>query len=157
MDFPRGKRRTPEHVLADVAVNYVERVFLRAGCSLQRLHMDYGIDLLVVTHDAKGYVEAGWLSVQVKGVRKPRWREGSVAVTVGERDVAYWLRQRDPVLLIVYDGEADQAHWVDIHGYFRSRPRQLLRYQMIQIPRTSVLDLQSVRKMRARKARLGRS
>ena len=39
--LPR-KRRTREHVIADLSVNHVERIILEAGHAVQRPTSDYG-------------------------------------------------------------------------------------------------------------------
>ena len=43
------KRRTREHVIADLSVNHVERQVLLAGYVVDRVSNDYGIDLEVTT------------------------------------------------------------------------------------------------------------
>ena len=55
-DPQRRKRRTREHVIADLSVNHVERVVLRCGWTVQRLNPDYGIDLVMTTYDASGQI-----------------------------------------------------------------------------------------------------
>jgi hypothetical protein len=74
-------------VLADMAVNYVERFALLCGYSVERVRGDYGIDLLVFTYDSRGFVENGPIPVQVKALgprkRKP---EAGVAVRIDRRD-----------------------------------------------------------------------
>jgi hypothetical protein len=39
------KRRTREHIIADLSVNHVERLILRCGWVARRMNPDYGIDL----------------------------------------------------------------------------------------------------------------
>jgi hypothetical protein len=56
------KRRTREHVVADLSVNHVERIVIEAGHTVQRQEHDYGYDLSVITYDAEGYVEPGLFS-----------------------------------------------------------------------------------------------
>src|SRR5438309_953040 len=53
---PEGprKRRTREHVIADLSVNHVERFVLRCGWTVQRTTHDYGIDLSMETYNAAG-------------------------------------------------------------------------------------------------------
>lgn len=53
------KRRTREHVIADLSVNYVERIVLRCGHTLERFWHDYGFDLLLYTYDNNGEYENG--------------------------------------------------------------------------------------------------
>jgi hypothetical protein len=44
--FNPRKRRTREHVIADLSVNHVERQALLCGFSVERIRVDYGIDLI---------------------------------------------------------------------------------------------------------------
>lgn len=56
---PRKKRRTREHVIADLSANHVERHALLCGYSVERCLHDYGIDLVITTYDTQGNVENG--------------------------------------------------------------------------------------------------
>jgi hypothetical protein len=44
------KRRTREHVIADLSINHVERLVLRCGWTAERTRYDYGIDLYMQTY-----------------------------------------------------------------------------------------------------------
>ena len=57
------KRRTREHIIADLSVNYVERFTLRAGHVADRVFFDYGYDLTVRTFNANGEVERDFFYV----------------------------------------------------------------------------------------------
>jgi Domain of unknown function (DUF4365) len=63
---PPRKRRTREHVLADLSINYLERHVLRCGCSIQRMYSDYGYDLVMSTFNVNGEIEGGIIFFQVK-------------------------------------------------------------------------------------------
>jgi hypothetical protein len=69
--LPR-KRRTRAHVIADLAVNYMERCVLEAGFTAEHVRHDYGYDYLVHTYDANGYLEPGEIRVQVKATETGR-------------------------------------------------------------------------------------
>lgn len=60
------KRRTRQHVIADLSVHHVERFILEEGHTAQRLGSDYGYDLVVWTFDEKGYAEPGAIYFQLK-------------------------------------------------------------------------------------------
>ena len=65
---PRERKlRTREHVLADLSVNYVERQILLRGFAVNRMHTDYGIDLLMLTY-TDGVIESGHVLFQVGDV-----------------------------------------------------------------------------------------
>jgi len=53
------KRRTREHVIADLSINHVERFALEAGFTVQRNEHDYGHDLEITTFNEQGELEHG--------------------------------------------------------------------------------------------------
>lgn len=55
----RRERRTRQHVIADLSINFVEREALLAGFTIQRLHHDYGPDLMLNTYNETGDVLPG--------------------------------------------------------------------------------------------------
>lgn len=58
------KRRTRQHVIADLGVHHVERFILEEGHTFQRLTSDYGYDLVMFTFDENGYPETGSIYTQ---------------------------------------------------------------------------------------------
>jgi hypothetical protein len=60
------KRRTREHVIADLSVNHVERFVLRCGWTAERTVHDYGIDLVMDTFNEVGESDTGRVSFQLK-------------------------------------------------------------------------------------------
>ena len=50
------KRRTRNHVLADLSVNHVEKQALLCGFSVERVEHDYGVDCVIYTYDSAGNV-----------------------------------------------------------------------------------------------------
>src|SRR5262249_34564309 len=50
------KRRTREHVIADLSANHVERHALLCGFSVERIRLDYGIDLIIHTYNRSGEI-----------------------------------------------------------------------------------------------------
>src|SRR5262249_27194808 len=110
----RRKRRTREHVIADLGVNHVERQMLLAGHTVERISHDYGIDLILFTYNTKGEPEPGQVLIQVKATEQTRRVNNGreIVFRVERADVLTWVSQADPVLLIVYDARADQAWWL---------------------------------------------
>lgn len=120
--YPR-KRRTREHVLADLGVNHVERQVLLRGWSVDRFEHDYGIDLLMSTYSRDGQIENGRILLQVKATERVRLLkdERTISISLDSRDLRYWFGEPAPVLLIVYDGKSDSAYWLDIQRYFEKQ------------------------------------
>ena len=117
------KRRTREHVIADLSVNHVERQVLLAGYVADRVTNDYGIDLEIATFNGRGEVEQGKILVQVKATDKLKVRAGSgVVCRIERKDLVCWLAHPFPVMLIVYDAVKDIAFWLYVQSYYRKRP-----------------------------------
>lgn len=121
---PRGKVRTREHVIADLAVNHVERQVLLCGHVLERVVHDYGIDLAVVTFNPAGEVENGLVLIQVKATERSRRLASGQAISfrVDRADLQHWLGELLPIILIVYDVARDVSWWVYVQEYFRALP-----------------------------------
>jgi Domain of unknown function (DUF4365) len=117
--LPR-KKRTREHVLADLSANHVEKVALSCGFALDRVWHDYGLDLALYTFDGDGYLESGVVWIQVKASDKPRkTRDGSsLLVRLQRRDILAWLADAYPVMLVLYDAQTDRAYWLSIQRHF---------------------------------------
>jgi hypothetical protein len=62
------KRRTRQHVIADLSVHHVEGFILEEGHTTQRLGSDYGYDLIVRTFDDHGFIEPGAVYFQFKAM-----------------------------------------------------------------------------------------
>ena len=97
------KKRTREHIIADLSVNYLERQALLRGYSIERIAHDYGLDLFVHTYNDEGDVEPGRLLFQLKATDNPkRVRNGkAVAFRVEMADLRWWLHELMPVILTV--------------------------------------------------------
>jgi hypothetical protein len=115
----QGKIRTREHIIADLAINHVERQVLLCGYTVEKIVHDYGTDLLLFTFAPKGEVEHGLIFLQVKGTErlKPNQSGLFASFQVERANLHGWLLQVLPVILIVYDVSADRALWVHVQGY----------------------------------------
>ena len=110
------KRRTREHVIADLAINHVERFVLRCGFTLHRVRHDYGLDLAVTTYADSGEVENGVVWMQVKASDDPpRLANASgLRTRIQRKDLLSWNGELYPVILVLYDARADQAYWLHV-------------------------------------------
>lgn len=115
------KRRTREHVIADLGVNHVERYIFLAGFTAERLRYDYGLDLSMSTYNADGEVKSGRMKFQVKATFHPAISSAgdSIGMRVETAHFKSWLLEWDPVLLVVYDATSDRAFWLDIQEHAR--------------------------------------
>jgi len=105
------KRRTRQHMIADLAVNHVERSVLRCGYTLHRIIHDYGLDAAITTYSANGEIENGvvWLQIKATDQVKRRKNDATANVRVHRRDLVYWSGELYPVILVLYDALADEA------------------------------------------------
>lgn len=159
-DGPR-KRRTREHVIADLGVNHVERHVLQCGHTLQRTVHDYGLDAILTTFNGRGEPENGLVWLQVKATDHPeRLKEqDALAVRVERKHLLFWIGELFPVIVVVFDATQARAYWVHIQDEFgggkifeaaRSGVRLTLR-----VPMTQVLDRDAIGEFRRRKLRAG--
>jgi hypothetical protein len=148
--LPR-KRRTREHVLADLSANHVELQALRCGYAVERIIHDYGIDLELFTFTRKGEFEEGVILLQLKATARLRLRPGQAALTfrIERADLVSWLAQPMPVILVVYDGRRSVAYWLYVQRHFQQREGFNLfaagKTITVRIPKDNVLDPSAVR------------
>ena len=142
------KRRTREHVIADLSVNHVERFIFRCGWTVERTAHDYGIDLVMDSYSAVGEPVSGRVYLQLKATDRLKLRKNdTIALRLDSRDVLAWLNEPMPVILILYDAIADAAYWVHIRSYFAGR-RSDWRTQAtvtVYLPKANVVDETAIR------------
>jgi hypothetical protein len=121
MKPPIGKRRTREHVIADLSINFVERQALLCGFTVETIYKDYGIDLELKTYNEVGEREPGGVLFQVKATDGMSLREGQAdfPARIQKSDLKLWLREKSPVILIVFDAQRTKAYWCYIQQYFQ--------------------------------------
>jgi len=114
------KRRTREHIIADLSVNYFERQALLCGYSVERVRNDYGYDLFLFTYNADGEIENGDIRIQLKATDKlPSIKaDGTFPYRISRSDLILWLNELSPVILIVYDARNETAYWLNVQQYF---------------------------------------
>lgn len=146
------KRRTREHVIADLSVNFVERQVLLCGFTVERMVHDYGVDLEVFTFNRQGEIEEGKILVQVKASDRLRIQSGKTDFPqrIARADLVFWLAQPMPVILIVYDAAQDVAYWLYVQSHFARRKDFNLfaagKELTIQIPTRQSLNANAFRR-----------
>jgi hypothetical protein len=150
-DATERKRRTREHVLADLSANYLEKQALLCSFTAERVRLDYGIDVMVQTFNHRGEVENGWIPFQLKGTDRIKVVDGGRAITcrIERADLRHWLTETLPVILALYDARADVAYWLYVRGYFEALSgfnfARCAERPTVIIPRTNVLDPNAMR------------
>jgi hypothetical protein len=149
----RRKRRTREHIVADLSVNHVERFVLRAGWIVHRFSPDYGIDLFMETFDADGEIENGgvWFQLKATDSLKVRAKSQAIPVRMEWRDLLFWLNERMPGILVIYDAAQDRAWWLCLQEALRTIKRRqtgarLAHTVTLRVPLKNVLDQAAIRK-----------
>lgn len=151
------KRRTREHVLADLSFNHIERHVLLGGHTLQRIVHDYGLDAMLVTFNRRGEVENGLVWMQIKATDNPQQikGQGRLAVRVERKHLLFWIGELFPVILVVYDATRDRAHWLHVQEEFgRGKVFEAARAGTrltLQVPMAQVLDHEAISEFRQRK------
>ena len=117
------KRRTREHVIAEMAVNHVERHVLNHGFSLERIVRDYGIDALLFTYDRFGQIQTEWIPMQMKATDRLRYVTGRqfISIRIERADLRSWLASVLPIILVVYDAQKERAYWLYVQAHFGTR------------------------------------
>jgi hypothetical protein len=120
-----GKRRTREHVLADLSANHVEKQALLCGYTAERVRLDYGIDLVVQTFNRRGEVESSRILFQLKATDRITTLAGAEAVScrIEQANLVHWLEEPFPVVLVLYDARRDAGYWLYVQKPFRQPDR----------------------------------
>ena len=145
------KRRTREHVIADLSINHVERHALLSGCTVERMIHDYGIDLLLFTYNRDGEIEEGQVFLQLKATDhlKVLADDASITVRVAKTDLRHWLEKLLPVILIVYDVQTDVAYWLYAQAHFMGKANFSLERMAdqvsVRVPRANVINQEAIR------------
>jgi hypothetical protein len=160
--FGPRKRRTREHVIADLSVNHVERVVLDAGCTAQRLDSDYGYDLVLFTYDDRGYIEPGSIFIQLKAAESLQAIGAHYVFDLDVRDYNLWLWEEMPVILILFDASRRRAYWLDVQRYFSAdvsrHPKKGAKTVRVRVPQGQNVNQSAMRMMRNLKGKaLGRA
>jgi hypothetical protein len=123
-NFGPRKRRTREHVIADLSVHHVEGYVLEAGPNAQQFDRDYGYNLLLSPYDGQGYLEPGFTNLQLKAAETLKPVGSGYAFDVDVRDYNLWTRERAPVILILFDASRRRAYWLHVQAFFLDRTGQ---------------------------------
>jgi len=144
------KRRTREHIIADLSVNHAERYALLCGYTVEHPRSDYGYDLLLSTYNSNGEPENGEVRIQLKATDSLFMLKDKKFVSwrILRSDLARWLQDPFPVILIVYDARNESAYWLFVQRYFE----QIAGFNLfaapatlsIKIPVENVLDRSAI-------------
>jgi hypothetical protein len=149
------KRRTREHVIADLSVHHVEGLALKCRYSVQRLVPDYGYDLLLQTYNEAGETERGYVLLQLKASDNLQQyelvQEEAFSFPVNAKDYRLWCEEVPLVFFILYDAQLGEAYWLDVQEDARNQEHEPIGKSVrLHVPRRHVLGVQTIRLMRQR-------
>jgi hypothetical protein len=108
---------------------FVEKVVADAGLIWNGRHRDFGIDGQIELVDARGEVTGSSVLAQVKGteVGFPGETDTSLRFYCQRDHIDYWLRTRQPVVLICVNLALQQAWWKRIDDWLKDPIRRARR------------------------------
>jgi len=71
-------------------------------------------------------------------------------LSVRNSDFAYWLAEKQPVILVVYDAIEDRAYWLYVQAYFEGiagfRLSDRGKTTTVKVPMTNLLNEAAIRR-----------
>ena len=117
------KRRTREHVIADMSFHYLGYLIVRCGFTFEANRADYGYDGSIFTFDAEGQIENSYIFVQLKATDNIKMSHDKkhVRFRISKKDVNLWQDEIVPVYLVVFDSIEVRAYWIYLQKYFEQK------------------------------------
>ncbi|AYG02341.1 DUF4365 domain-containing protein [Gryllotalpicola protaetiae] len=122
-----GKKLSDSELIGDAGIALIHRRVSAMGHAWRPLGLDAGIDGSIELRDpATGEVSNRHILVQSKASSRPFPGETAdrFHYICDERDLEYWLKSDQPVLLICSHPESDGAWWVHVQSYFADASRR---------------------------------
>lgn len=139
------KRRTRQHIIADLSANHLERYVLRCGFAVDKIQHDYGLDVIMYTYQINGEIQEAFVNIQLKASDNVKYaKRGSfISMHVSRPHLESWLAEPMPVVLVIYDAKIDKAYWVYVQRYFAHVAKRFLEVKKgytIRVPTQQVVD-----------------
>ena len=147
------KRRTRQHFVSDLGVNFVEKQCLLGRCTYQRIDYDYGFDGEISTYRGNGEIEKGEIKVQVKSTDKIKLstKQNGYVIDLSVRDLELWLSYLFPVILVLYDAKSDQGYYINVPDYFKNKKHHKAKdrkFVRVYLPVDNIFEPAAVQKLR---------
>jgi len=149
------KRRTREHVIEELAVNYFERKVLERGHLLIRApHREYGWDATLFHFSPEtGEIENGEVRIQFKATDKPLVESRHLSCRVETKDLHYWYWEGEqlPFILVAYAAHHNTAYWIDVRSHIDHRVDEIDPHQQsnrLRIPLKNKVTLRTIDQLR---------
>lgn len=83
---------------------------------------DYGVDYIVEPFDAEDEATGRYFAVQLKGIERLRFNNGTAPFQLETKHLVYYLdRMNVPVFLVVADVSSKAAYWLHLQEYAKNR------------------------------------
>lgn len=146
------KRRTRQHVIEEMGVNFLERQVLRRAHQLQRPSLrEYGWDAAMFHFSPDEQIENGEVRFQVKATDNLNIAGDTIRCRVETADLHYWYWDEFPFVLVVYDAQRHRAFWLDVQSYVEQHPQALSpgrKTVTVKIPVANSVNLRAVDRWR---------
>jgi hypothetical protein len=133
-------------------MNFVERVILRCGWVARRMNPDYGIDLYMETYNDFGEIEneGVWFQLKATDSLSLVGKMQAIPVRIEWRDLLFWLNERMPGILVIYDAMQERAWWLYLQEALRTikrkKSRRLAETVTLRVPLGNVLNEAAIRR-----------
>jgi hypothetical protein len=115
------KRRTREHVIEEMSVNFLERKILERGHMLVRApQREYGWDATMFHFSPEtGEIENGEVRIQLKATDHLDYGREFATCRIQTKDLRYWYweDQQIPFVVVLYDAQRHRGFWVAVREY----------------------------------------
>jgi len=155
----KRKRRTREHIIADLSVNHVEYFALKCGFSVERIEADYGYDLQIYCYDDNGEFENGVIYLQLKStdnIAKYR-RTSGYSYSFESEHLEIWINEPMPVIIVLFDAVNEKGYWVYLQSFIKNTGISTdagQRVFTIRFSENNIVDIEAIRKWKEYKDRI---
>jgi Domain of unknown function (DUF4365) len=152
------RRRTRADVIVAQARNHIEKFVIDKGHGVDRRRPEYGYHLRITTFDEAGYEENGSILAWLKGSDNlvDLSGKGFFAIKINIKYYNVWIKELDPVFVILYDARNGKAYRVYLRAYFNEhptrRPTENAERFTLRVSRANLLTGDTIDYMRDRKA-----
>src|SRR5262249_33266121 len=101
-----------------------------------------------------GYPEPDLIYLQLKASEHLPFLGDACAFDLDIRDYNLWLRERMPVILVLFDAVRKRAYWLFIQQYFRPssrRPAKGAKTIRVRVPLQQTISRRAIARIRALK------
>lgn len=121
------KKTTPQGQIGERGVSIVRKTVTDMGFFWHDRRIDFGVDGVIELIEPESLVATGMtIDVQIKTTRErlPSESDDTFAITCDERDLKYWLKSGQPVILVFVQLATERAWFKDLNGWFSDQARR---------------------------------